>query len=388
MRDPALMKRLTNLRDDLVEAAYLPSAIPARPSKPKAHPFKWLSGSGWPIAAGIALCLVLSVIMMRPMLTDWLSPPLTTDQPSDTTGDEVEEPSEEPTEAETLPPVELSVEITPSTARPVDLVTIKLLMGETELEWVPLFSPVFTYASIPVSADVFSYVPEPSAPPFEFTLAVPLNAPAGEYDLSVYCEGHGQTSTFGGVLSIEMPEEVVENPHVWITSQGRTVYPHQHYSGGQYVWYEKNVEDIRNDFWSITYADGIPYALLEFPKSQEVITVVYDASLTEHYSDQVYNRGSIHIYDADFEYVSKLKKISEAATSLTSGVYFFIISGDYYQNEDRYVELLRFAQEADLYWGGPYDTYFQTKVIEAYQKDPTVFTDKLYCEHVIRVIIP
>ena len=70
---------------------------------------------------------------------------------------------------------------------------------------------------------------------------------------------------------------------------------------------------------------------------------------------------------------------------MPSGIYYCSFRGDYL-GEDLYEDAMNAAKGFDDFFGG--EPYEQKLVEEEYQKDPNTFRNRIYSEHLIRIIIP
>lgn len=93
----------------------------------------------------------------------------------------------------------------------------------------------------------------------------------------------------------------------------------------------------------------------------------------------------ITVYDLDGNEIVDARR-SEIAAALESGIYYFSISDSYY-GTDHLEEVLELAKSIDEAYSENV-TAMQDLVAEELEKDPYAFTDKYYCDHMFRVIIP
>lgn len=188
MKDLAMMKRLTNLRDDFIEEAYLPDPVPVVPVKPR----RTLPILGTPLApvgriaaASVAGIAVLGVIfgIALPALKEG----------DETVGESYETASGLSSEALTdtaetdLTETNILIDVQPQTVHPGDTVQITMLDPD-DRKVTNGFDLCFTYATVPVRRDLLAYVPESESDPYVYTVTIPENAPVGQYDLTVEWE--------------------------------------------------------------------------------------------------------------------------------------------------------------------------------------------------------
>ena len=382
MNELNLLKRITDIRDDLIEDAFLPNAVPVAPVRPR--------GLFWGVAAKVVAACTVGVISLGLFLG--LGLPAYREWREQMTMDEMEQETPAESASETEPPVtvDFEVEVTPTVVRAGESVTVTVKATFSEpLELVPRYRIYFTYGTIPVDEEILSYAPSEEDP---FTVAIPINAPVGEYDLTVSCEGFEQEKTFEKLLTVTEREGITENPYVWITCNGITVYPYQHYNGVRKVYYEKDYKEWSWDAWYYAYGDGIPYNLMGFPDIHEKPTVVYREGMTLHYAESVYSERYVYLFDEELQDIKyfkfKAEELDETLSCLDGGIYYFIIAGSHY-GEDHYEKILALSKAADEDWKGLVEeNYFQNLIIQEYEKDPDVYKDLWYCGHVVRVIIP
>ena len=410
MKELTRMKRITNLRDDLIEEAYLSDAIPVIP----VSSFLPTPASGFVMghaakiaAAAVAGVLSVGVLVGAGLLAykEWrepiVPPPVTTETTSDETQEPITEPpthaeetesrKEEPvtdtepvtetaTETEPDTEIQLDVELQPETIQPGETVTVTVTaVVPAELEWVPCFSVYFTYGTVPVSKDILCYASEDGAD--VFTVTIPQNAPAGAYDLTVVCEGVGHTKLFEKVLTVLPSDETAVNPHVRITSGTNTVYPLQWEYGGRYVYAKDDIDAAKS--WSYMFSDGVGYMDYSLNDPTTLPTVVWSNEVTVYYADSVLESGYFLVYDEEGKGIG-YKELNDI--ELESGIYYFAIKGSYY-GTDHTQEVLEAAKKIDDMWADE-QPIMQEEVYKELEKDPLAFVDKTYCEHMIRVIIP
>ena len=385
MKDLALLKRITDIRDDLIESAYLPTAVPLPTPRPRVIHAALLGRIAVAAAACIVSCGVLIGIGV-PVFQNWVIPALSG---TDTETEEVTEPAEDgtqPDQEDNAEKIRLSVEVNPQVVKPGETVEITIAIVECHVEIVALFDPILTYGTIPVSREVLSYEPEhkyvSSSKPFHYTLTIPENAPAGEYDLSVECVGMDTTVTFEKVLTVELNDGAYVNPYVWITSEMGTIYPLMWEYGGRYVYTKDNMDADRS--WSYSMMDGVGYMYSTSKAPTTLSTVVWSNNIKVYYADSVLDNGYVLVYDEEGKKIGykKLNEISE----LESGIYYFAINGSYY-GTDHTEEVLTAAKNIDEAWGDGLPK-MQEEVYKALEEDPMALTDQTYCEHMLRVIIP
>ena len=128
MRKLTMMKRITDLRDDFIEEAYLPEAIPALPVKPRRTipvlgiPFALAGKIAAASVAGIALIGVvfgIAIPALREMIPPMGENPAVSDMPSDEL-----DPDDPYEDTEPASNGEIRVTITPKLARPGETVEI------------------------------------------------------------------------------------------------------------------------------------------------------------------------------------------------------------------------------------------------------------------------
>ena len=392
MKKLTLMKRITGLRDDFIEEAYLTEAIPIIPVQP---PLRTpVFGYATKIAAAAVAGTVSIGILVGVGLTaykQWGSPVVPSPITTETTVHETEpgtEPDTEPgTEPDTEPDTEtdaeihLEVEISPEAVQSGETVKVTITAHvPTALEWMPRLSVYFTYGTVPVSKDILCYTSEDGAD--VFTVAIPQNAPTGAYDLTVVCEGSAQTKLFEKVLTVLPSDETVVNPNAWITSGTDTVYPLQWEYGGRYVYAKDDIDADKS--WSYMFSDGLGYMDYSQNDPTTLPTVVWSNEVTVYYADSVLESGYFLVYDEEGKDIGykELNDISD----LESGIYYFAIKGSYY-GTDHTQEVLEAAKRMDVMWAGE-QPIMQEQVYKELEKNPLAFVDKTYCEHMIRVIIP
>ena len=383
MKDLSLMKRITDIRDDLIENAYLPLAVPLPTPRPR---FSHMSLLGR-LAIAAAACIVsLGVIVGVgiPAYTNWIKPALSG---TDTETEEASEPAEDGTEKDSAEMIRLSLEVIPEVVKPGETVEIRITIEECHVEMVALTAPILTYGTIPVSSEVFSYESEykyaNNTKPVHYTLTIPENAPAGEYDLSQECVGLETTVTFEKVLTVTERDDAKDNTHLWISSENGTVSPllWVYASREVYVWDDPSAYE----FWGYSYGDGIGYMDYPSAKLDELPTTVWSEDLIFYNEGEVRENPEITVYDLDGNVIA-YKRRSEIADILESGIYYFCISDSYY-GDDHFEEAMEVAKSiAEAYQEDV--TEMQSLVVAELDKDPYAFRDKYYCEHVFRVIIP
>lgn len=377
MRKLTMMKRITDLRDDFIEEAYLPEAIPVLPVKPRRMipvlgiPFALAGKIAAASVAGIALIgVVLGVAIpaLREMIPPMGENPAVSDMPSD--------------ELDTDPASngEIRVTITPKLARPGE--TVAILIEPPAADGYRLY---FTYATTPVGADLLAYTAEPTGAPSLYTVTIPQNAPVGQYDLHIewgdreqilekpffcnYAEGYGNN-----------------NENVWFTSMQGSVYPVAYENGGRYVMAD---HDEMNDLpWSYILADGLLY--MDSPRRDldSLPTLIWNDKVKPYYSDWVTESRYMDVYDEHGEHIKSLpsESIYTLDQELERGIYYLSMEGDL-RGTDHTEEIKENAKAKDAVWGDHY-TNSQNLFYEEYGKDPRTFVDKHYCEHLLRVIIP
>ena len=377
MNDLTLMKRLTDIRDDLIEDAYLPSAVPLPSPRPRALHMALLGK----IAVAAAACVVTVGVIVgigAPMFKNWIIPALSG---TDTETAEATETEAEDTTA--TEKIEFSVVVRPETAKPGDTVEIEVVTENHDLEWDPIFSLYLTYGTIPVSRDVFSYEAQLQKAPFTFTFAVPENAPIGQYDLSLVSAGTDQAVCFEKALTVEASDKAASNPYVWFTSKTDTVSPLL----WNYAWREVSVFDDPDQYecWGYVYADGRGYLDSSLARPEELPTVVWSEDMIVYHEGEVMKDPELSVYNADGDQLGRVKQ-SELLSELKSGIYYLGLFDSYY-GTDHTDEVMQLAREIDAAWSD-IETAMQDLVREEFEKDPNVFKDRYYCEHMLRVIIP
>lgn len=377
MRKLTMMKRITDLRDDFIEEAYLPEAIPVLPVKPRRTipvlgiPFALAGKIAAASVAGIALIGVvfgIAIPALREMIPSMGENPAVSDMSSD--------------ELDTDPASngEIRVTITPKLARPGE--TVAILIEPPAADGYRLY---FTYATTPVGADLLAYTAEPTGDPSLYTVTIPQNAPVGQYDLHIewgdreqilekpffcnYAEGYGNN-----------------NENVWFTSMQGSVYPVAYENGGRYVMAD---HDEMNDLpWSYILADGLLYMDSPQRDLDSLPTLIWNDKVKPYYSDRVTESRYMDVYDEHGEHIKSLpsESIYTLDQELERGIYYLSMEGDL-RGTDHTEEIKENAKAKDAVWGDHY-TNSQNLFYEEYGKDPRTFVDKHYCEHLLRVIIP
>jgi hypothetical protein len=375
MNELNLLKRITYIRDDLIEEAFLPNAVPVAPVRPR--------GLLWGVAAKVAAACTVGVISLGLFLG--LGLPAYREWREQMTTDETEQETPAESASETEPPVtvDFEVEVTPTVVRAGEsvIVTVKATFSEP-LELVPRYRIYFTYGTIPVDEEILSYAPSEEDP---FTVAIPVNAPVGEYDLTVSCEGFEQEKTFEKLLTVTEREGTTENPYVWLNTDTGIIYPYQHSSGGQYI--RPGIYGELMKTWTLIYADGLTYFNSYQYDVTMLPTVVYREGITLHYGETVYDKRTITVYNQKEEYIKKFdpSDLYSEIEQLPSGVYYFSIEGSFL-GIDHYEEVMAVTKEWDEIW--QQGQYEQDIIKAQYEEDPLMFRDKHYCDHMLRVIIP
>ena len=371
-----MMKRITDLRDDFIEEAYLPEAIPVLPVKPRRTipvlgiPFALAGKIAAASVAGIVLIGVVFGIAI-PALRE-----LDTHAP-----DESDAPYED---TEPASNGEIRVTITPKLARPGETVAILIepSAGTGAADGYRLY---FTYATTPVGADLLAYTAEPTGNPSLYTVTIPQNAPVGQYDLHIewgdreqilekpffcnYAEGYGNN-----------------NENVWFTSMQGSVYPVAYENGGRYVMAD---HDEMNDIpWNYILADGLLYMDSPQRDLDSLPTLIWNDKVKPYYSDRVTEDRQIAVYDAHGERIKSLppEAIYTLDQELERGIYYLSMEGKLW-GTDHTEEIKENAKAKDAVWGDKW-TNSQDLFWEEYGKDPRTFVDKHNCEHLLRVIIP
>ena len=180
MRKLTMMKRITDLRDDFIEEAYLPEAVPVLPVKPHRTipvlgiPFALAGKIAAASVAGIALIGVvfgIAIPALRDRNPSVDMPPAVSDMPSDEL-----DPDDPYEDTEPASNGEIRVTITPKLARPGETVAI-LIEPSAGTGAADRYRLYFTYATTPVGADLLAYTAEPTGHPSLYTVTIPQNAP-------------------------------------------------------------------------------------------------------------------------------------------------------------------------------------------------------------------
>ena len=384
MRKLTMMKRITDLRDDFIEEAYLPEAIPVLPVKPRRMipilgiPFALAGKIAAASVAGIALIGVvfgIAIPALRDRNPSVDMPPAVSDMPSDEL-----DPDDPYEDTEPASNGEIRVTITPKLARPGE--TVAILIEPPAADGYRLY---FTYATTPVGADLLAYTAEPTGDPSLYTVTIPPNAPVGQYDLHIewgdreqilekpffcnYAEGYGNN-----------------NENVWFTSMQGSVYPVAYENGGRYVMAD---HDEMNDIpWNYILADGLLYMDSPQRDLDSLPTLIWNDKVKPYYSDRVTESRYMGVYDEHGEHIKSLpsESIYTLDQELERGVYYLSMEGNLW-GTDHTEEIKENAKAKDAVWGDHY-TNSQNLFYEEYGKDPRTFVDKHYCEHLLRVIIP
>ena len=374
------LKKITYIHDRFIEEAALPPAHTGRGDRTEGGAYRFFHSGWWTaiLCAIVSVTVLFGIIMAGRQDPGFVTPAGTeTDsaEGTDTQADIQTEPAVK---------IDFEVEVTPSVVQAGESVTVTVKATFTpQLELVPVFNVCFTYGTVSVSQEILAYSPEETGDPL--TVTIPVNAPVGEYDLTVECAGFEQVEIYEGALTVTEREDRTENPYVWITSDIGTVYPFQFGNGGRYVhtynpeYYEKP--------WGYLFADGVLYFGDYSHDTRDLPTVVLHESLSFHYAETVYGNKTVSVYDATEEFVTSFH-VDEFMTQmrlLPSGIYYCSFRGNYL-DADRYEDAMNAAKEFDDFYGG--EPYEQPLVEEEYQKDPNAFRDWVYSEHLIRIIIP
>ena len=388
MRKLTMMKRITDLRNDFIEEAYLPEAIPVLPVKPRRTipvlgiPFALAGKIAAASVAGIALIGVvfgIAIPALRDRNPSVDMPPAVSDMPSDEL-----DPDDPYEDTEPASNGEIRVTITPKLARPGETVAILIepSAGTGAADGYRLY---FTYATTPVGADLLAYTAEPTGDPSLYTVTIPQNAPVGQYDLHIewgdreqilekpffcnYAEGYGNN-----------------NENVWFTSMQGSVYPVAYENGGRYVMAD---HDEMNDIpWNYILADGLLYMDSPQRDLDSLPTLIWNDKVKPYYSDRVTESRYMGVYDDHGERIKSLppEAIYTLDQELERGIYYLSMEGDLW-GTDHTEEIKENAKAKDAIWGDNC-TNSQDLFYEEYGKDPQTFVDKHYCEHLLRVIIP
>lgn len=388
MRKLTMMKRITDLRDDFIEEAYLPEAVPVLPVKPRRTipvlgiPFALAGKIAAASVAGIALIGVvfgIAIPALRDRNPSVDMPPAVSDMPSDEL-----DPDDPYKDTEPASNGEIRVTITPKLARPGETVAILIepSAGTGAADGYRLY---FTYATTPVGADLLAYTAEPTGNPALYTVVIPQNAPVGQYDLHIewgdreqilekpffcnYAEGYGNN-----------------NENVWFTSMQGSVYPVAYENGGRYVMAD---HDEMNDIpWNYILADGLLYMDSPQRDLDSLPTLIWNDKVKPYYSDRVTESRYMGVYDEHGERIKSLppEAIYTLDQELERGIYYLSMEGDLW-GTDHTEEIKENAKAKDAIWGDNC-TNSQDLFYEEYGKDPQTFVDKHYCEHLLRVIIP
>ena len=385
MRKLTLMKRITDLRDDFIEEAYLSEAVfvpPARHCRAipvLGIPFA-LAGK---IAASVAGIAVIGVILgigipaLRDMNPPAVDPPAVSETADGETG-APHEGTEAPSDAE------IDVTVTPRFARPGETVEIRIdpSAGTGRAEEYRLY---FTYATTPVGADLLAYTAESTDDPSVYTMTIPRNAPVGQYDLHI--EWGDRERIIEKPLFVDYAEDYGKNnENVWFSSLQGTFYPVAYVNGGRYV--RVDTDEYSDLPWSVVYADGILYMNSSERNLGSLPTLIWNKQITPYYSERVHENRRINVYDEQGEFVKSLppESIYILNLELERGIYYLSVKGDLWDT-DHTEEIKENARNKDALWGDN-STAFQDLFWEEYGKDRLVFVDKHYCEHLLRVIVP
>lgn len=388
MRKLTMMKRITDLRDDFIEEAYLPEAVPVLPVKPRRTipvlgiPFALAGKIAAASVAGIALIGVvfgIAIPALRDRNPSVDMPPAVSDMPSDEL-----DPDDPYEDTEPASNGEIRVTITPKLARPGETVAILIepSAGTGAADGYRLY---FTYATTPVGADLLAYTAEPTGDSSLYTVTIPQNAPVGQYDLHIewgdreqilekpffcnYAEGYGNN-----------------NENVWFTSMQGSVYPVAYENGGRYVMAD---HDEMNDIpWNYILADGLLYMDSPQRDLDSLPTLIWNDKVKPYYSDRVTESRYMGVYDEHGERIKSLppEAIYTLDQNLERGIYYLSMEGDLWGTDHTEV-IKENAKAKDAIWGDNC-TNSQDLFYEEYGKDPQTFVDKHYCEHLLRVIIP
>ena len=410
MKELTRMKRITNLRDDLIEEAYLSDAIPVIP----VSSFLPTPASGFVMghaakiaAAAVAGVLSVGVLVGAGLLAykEWrepiVPPPVTTETTSDETQEPITEPpthaeetesrKEEPvtdtepvtetaTETEPDTEIQLDVELQPETIQPGETVTVTVTaVVPAELEWVPCFSVYFTYGTVPVGKDILSYAPDESGAG-SFTVQIPSNAPAGAYDLTVVCEGTEQVKVFHRVLTVEAPlvSDEKKKDITCLNDDIRVTPYYVNLNGG--VWRYSEEEG-----WSCIIFDGLAFYPIKDTALPMIPTVVYNGSFEFCYGEDVFTEfRSYQILDGEREELSLSGSLAEKLNSLESGVYY-IVTSETLHKEDYTEECRAWAKAQDELWADTYETECFEKNLA---KNPYYYVTYYHRQYTVRVIIP
>ena len=383
-----MMKRITDLRDDFIEEAYLPEAVPVLPVKPRRTipvlgiPFALAGKIAAASVAGIALIGVvfgIAIPALRDRNPSVDMPPAVSDMPSDEL-----DPDDPYEDTEPASNGEIRVTITPKLARPGETVAI-LIEPSAGTGAADRYRLYFTYATTPVGADLLAYTADPTGNPSLYTVTIPQNAPVGQYDLHIewgdreqilekpffcnYAEGYGNN-----------------NENVWFTSMQGSVYPVAYENGGRYVMAD---HDEMNDIpWNYILADGLLYMDSPQRDLDSLPTLIWNDKVKPYYSDRVTESRYMGVYDEHGERIKSLppEAIYTLDQELERGIYYLSMEGDLW-GTDHTEEIKENAKAKDAIWGDNC-TNSQDLFYEEYGKDPQIFVDKHYCEHLLRVIIP
>lgn len=384
MRKLTMMKRITDLRDDFIEEAYLPEAVPVLPVKPRRTipvlgiPFALAGKIAAASVAGIALIGVvfgIAIPALREMIPPMGENPAVSDMPSDEL-----DPDDPYEDTEPASNGEIRITITPKLARPGE--TVAILIEPPAADGYRLY---FTYATTPVGADLLAYTADPTGDPSLYTVTIPQNAPVGQYDLHIewedreqilekpffcnYAEGYGNN-----------------NENVWFTSMQGSVYPVAYENGGRYVMAD---HDEMNDIpWNYILADGLLYMDSPQRDLDSLPTLIWNDKVKPYYSDRVMESRYMGVYDEHGERIKSLppEAIYTLDQELERGIYYLSMEGDLW-GTDHTEEIKENAKAKDAVWGDNC-TNSQDLFYEEYGKDRQTFVDKHYCEHLLRVIIP
>ena len=388
MKKLTLMKRITGLRDDFIEEAYLTEAVPVLPVKPRRTipvlgiPFAMAGKIAAASLAGIAVVgvvLGIAIPALRDMEPTMEETPAISDVPSDKI--DTDDPYED-----TDPSFhdELKITVTPKIARPGETVGI-LIEGSSGSAAAEGYRVYFTYATTPVGADLLAYTAEPTGNPALYTVIIPKNAPVGQYDL--YVEWKDQQHVEEKPFFCNFAEGYGNNnENVWFTSMQGSVYPVAYENGGRYVMAD---HDEMNDIpWNYILADGLLYMDAPYRDLDSLPTLIWNDKVKPYYSDRVQEDRTITVYDEQGNYIKRLppESIYTLDQELERGIYYLSMKGDLrgiYHTE----EIKEIATAKDSVWGDHY-TISQDLFWEEYEKDRQTFIDRHYCEHLLRVIIP
>ena len=388
MKKLTLMKRITDFRDDFIEEAYLPEAVPVLPVKPRRTipvlgiPFAMAGKIAAASLAGIAVIgvvLGIAIPALKDMEPTMEETPAISDVPSDKI--DTDDPYED-----TDPSFndELKITVTPKIARPGETVEIRI-EGTTGSAAAEGYRVYFTYATTPVGADLLAYTAEPTGNPALYTVIIPKNTPVGQYDLHIEWEDqqHVEEKPFFCNFADGYGNN---NENLWFASTQGSVYPFAYESGGRYVMIDK--DEGSDKAWIYVFSDGLLYMDASYRDLDSLPTLIWNDKVKPYYSDRVMESRNIGVYDEQGNFVKRLppESIYTLDQELGRGIYYLSMTGNLW-GIDHTEEIKENAKAKDAVWGD-HCTTGQDLFWEEYEKDRQTFIDRHYCEHLLRVIIP